>query len=419
MSEKQGWRIGLSAAFVLTLLPAPVARAQETTFNPSVSAGSGYVDPVEFVGTSQDEESDTTLGFGLTLPVTSTRQGRGFQFRYDLEARRYQDNSDLDDTNHRLVFDMRRTNRHDGRWSLRAGFVDTTEQAYAPILPTAVVPGSEPGSVDDSDLTITERLRRRTLTAATGYDWRAGDRWRIGVGIAAFTSDVSGVSDPDGGIGAEGDIEDRDGYGVNLRAERTVSRRTRLGARYAYQYADLEISGEEKFNEFAFTSEHDLSRRFSLGLELGVLRRTVEASNEDDTEVTGNLELAFNDGLTAGPVRIDFGFGFGPSPGGALEGTSMNSSASVGFSGVRARPWNWRTALRFTRRDPFDNALATTDTASAGASVERSISRTVGLRTGASWIDQSSDDPGLDARFLRADLNVIWYPLAGSRLSGR
>jgi hypothetical protein len=51
--------------------------------------------------------------------------------------------------------------------------------------------------------------------------------------------------------------------------------------------------------------------------------------------------------------------------------------------------------------------------------MEPRISRILGLRVGADYSDQTSDDPALEGAYTRAGVNLVVYPLGNHRISGR
>lgn len=393
-------RTVLLAAAAILAVPA----GAQITFNPGLSLGRGYTDNVVYVETQQDSESSATTSLGLVAPLRLDSPRGSFGVTYDLDLTRYDERSEADNTAHSLRLDHRWKSRRGAALNVRSTYTRSEEQLASRLL------SSEPGDPDTGDAfqTVTERTDRDVVTAALGYDWPVGKRWRLGAGVNG------GITRVDGGS----TVEDRDNYGASFRGKRATSPRTDAGWSYVFSHSESPTAGDNDFHNLQLTYDHDFTRRFNLGLRGGVLR-VVPETGEDETRATVGLDLRFNDDLTLGPVRFDYTAGVSPSTVGAEIGNSLNTRLSASISGVTVYPWNWRVTASYLRRDPFDEQIsAETETVSARAAVERRVGRTVGARLTTSWADQTSDDSQREASFYSAIISVVVYPLASKRISG-
>jgi hypothetical protein len=396
--------VAAASVFLVAALPAG---AQRTTFNPSISIGSSYTDNVGYLDEPGGNTEDTVTTARLVLPLVHQQDRGAMRLTYRTGWFLYGDESQNDSNEQSLTFGLNRKTRRRSTWTVTSRYLKTEEQQTSPILPTEITPGPSEG-LDDVSLSLTERTDRQTIDATVGYGWTAGRKWGFN---ATFTA---GESEFDGGA----DVEDRAWYGPSFSAQNTISRRTSLGVRYSFRRTELDLTGDEDFHTTDLFWNYDLSRKVGLGLHLGGFVRNPENS-ESETGTFGGVDVRFNDGLTLGPVRLGFTASATPSGGGALVGTALASTAAVTVSGVRTYPVNWQVGTFYNHRSPFDSSEPTTETYGLRAGVEPAISRIVGLRIGASYSEQTSDDPTQEGSFTRAGVNLVIYPLGGTRIAGR
>ena len=398
----------LAAATTLFLVAAlPAADAQQTTFNPSVSFGFAYTDNVDYLDQAGATTGDTGATFGAVLPLVRKINQGSLRLTYDVGTIAYQDESQFDTTNHLASFDFYRESRREATWRVSTRYAKTDQQRTSPILPTEILPNQTDG-LDDANLSLTNRTDRETIDAAVDYGWRIGRRWGLTAGFNAGQSTLAGGTD----------VEDRTWYGTSFGVRNTVSAKSSVGMGYSFRRVELDTSGTEDFQTLDFFFDRDLGRKLKLELLVGGLSRSPDGS-ESDTQVFGSASFSFNEGLTLGPVRLGFSAGVSPGKAEGLTGTAMNSTAGFSISGVRTDPMNWRIGTFYNHRDPFESGEPSTDTLRVGVGAERRISRLFGLRFGADYSDQTSDDPILEVNYTRAELNLVVYPLGGTRIAGR
>jgi hypothetical protein len=394
----------LAAAVVLLFAVAP-AHAQGTTFNPWISIGYTYTDNVDYLNPSGTKTGDYAATGAVVLPLVRRSERGSLRLTYGASTVAYQEESQFDNTEHRVSFDVYRENRRRSSWRVSTNYVKTDEQQTSPILPAEIVPG-ESEDPDDANLSLTSRTDRETIDAAFDYGWRIGRRWGLNAGLRAGETRVDGGTD----------VEDRTWYGPSVRLRNTFSRRTSLGVGYHYQKIELEVSGDEDFHALEFFLERGLSRKLQLELHVGGMKRDTETLGSD-TLVFGTANVRFNHGLTLGPVRLDFLAGVSPARAEALAGTALNSTAGFSISGVRVRPVNWRIGTTYNHRSPFESGEATSETFRVRAGVEPRISKLLGIRFAASYSDQTSEDTALEASHTRVGVTLVVYPLSGKRIA--
>ena len=396
----------LLALGIVLLFAAAPADAQKTTFNPSISIGFAYTDNVQYLDQPGPTTGDTAVTAGVVLPLVRLIDQGALRLTYGANRLAYQDEGQFDNTEQRVSFDFFRLNRRQSTWRVTTRYVKSDEQT-SPILPTDIVPDQTEGP-DDADLSLTSRTDRETIDARVGYDWRIGPAWGLNVGFAAGESTFSGGTD----------VEDRTWWGPSVSMRNTISRRTSLGAGYNFRRVDLDTGGSEDFQQLDVFFDRGLSRAVQFELHVGGFTRSPEDS-KSETSVFGTANVRFNNGLTLGPVRLDFLAGVSPSKGGALTGTSLNSTAGFSISGVRTYPVNWRIGSSYNHRSPFESGEPTTETLRVAAGVEPKISRLMGLRFASSYTEQTSEDPTLEATYTQARLTLVIYPLGRNKISGR
>jgi hypothetical protein len=392
------------AAVLAVALLSGTARAQRTTFNPSIGVGAAYSSDVDFGSQGEERTSDQALTGRIILPLRHQLTSGTFRATYDADLIQYDDAKEFDDTSHRLRVDHDGRLRSGSRWQIRSTFLRTEEQLAERLLETELVPDSRQPAA--RRLELTDRTQRELIDAMFSYDWRVSDRWRMGAGVGFGRDRFRGGSL----------VADQDFYGASLGMTHTTSARGQLG--WAYNYGRSESQGaDEDIHRLELVLNRELTRRVGLDLRAGGYLRSPEGRS-DETGTTGGVELRFNDGLTLGPVRFGFGLGVSPSTDEALIGNSVATAVGVSATGVSVEPWNWVIYAGFGRREPFDNELESTDTVTFRGELERRIRRFAGVRLSASSIDQTSDDPELERSYWRAGASVVFYPLSSTRLAG-
>lgn len=397
----------LAAATAIFVLAAVPASAQRTTFNPSLALGSLYSDNVDYLDVPGDDSGDTVTRARLVLPLVRRQDQGAVQLSYEIGRNTYTKENQNDNTEQSATFRFDRTTRRRSTWTVTSRYLKTQEQRAFSTLPTEITPGEIEGP-DDVDLSLTERIERRSISAEIGYDLSAGRRWTMGASFAAGQSDFGGGTT----------VEDRVQYGPTLRVRSSVTERTSLEVGYRFLRAELDRSGNEDFHTIDLSVDYDMSRKVGLGVRLGGFVREPDAS-ESESGVFGGVDIRFNNGLTFGPVRFDLTARGTPSGGGARTGTAFDSTVGVVISGVRTYPLNWRFGTFYNHRNPFDSNLSTTKTFSVDAGVEPAISRILSLRFSAGYADQEGDDLTQSGSYARAAVNLVIYPLGKKRIAGR
>src|SRR6185369_4201684 len=100
--------------------------------------------------------------------------------------------------------------------------------------------------------------------------------------------------------------------------------------------------------------------------------------------------------------------GVAPTSGGALEGTSLDSSVGATLASIEGLRWSWTASARFAHRDPTDPAEESVSSIGGDFGVEWRPIEKLGLRIGAAYADQSGDEPSLDANYTTATAGLVW-----------
>jgi hypothetical protein len=272
----------------------------------------------------------------------------------------------------------------------------------------------------DPDPFLSVRTERKSYSLTLGYGRRMGPRWKwnSSIGASGIDHSVIGGFDPQG----SSDLipEDKTGYRVSTRFTRQLSEKTSLGGKYTYGITDLDINGEDELHRVQFTVGTDVSKRVAIVAEVGGYSRTNDDLDESSSGLDANLNIKFNEALTAGPVRFGFGAGVTPSSGGSLEGTSSNRTVFASMSGVRRRPVDWTIVARYAQRVPDLLGQSERDTSSLTARTEFEVHRNLGISVGARYVEQTSDDPlEPDDSFYRATAGLVWRPLGNTAIAER
>lgn len=394
-------------SFLVLLAAAPLpASAQErrTTFDPSIFLSQSYTDNVRFVGEEDADVSDSSTMLVLDLPVRHQLRRGELNFAYTGGRTVYREFDALDFTSHRLRFGVSTTPSRVSDLSFSTYFSKTQEQGNS-------------ASVDGEDVNffLAGRTDRQTYGASLDCGRQMGPHWRWGATVGASRSEFDPIEDAD--TNAILDVQDRDTYSGALSFDRTLSRKWSVGAVYGYRQTRFDADADETTQSLGVRFNQNLGERGSITYEIGGFDRDRDgldpqaAQDLDDGGIYGGVNLGVTQPV--GPVQFGFGAGVRPSSGGALRGTSTNTTVSVSLGPSMPRNWFWRLTSRFTRRDSSDRTEPDLDTVSLGASIERYLGQSVGIRLSAIWADQSTDEETIGARdgsFYYATLGLVWYP---------
>ncbi len=400
-------RLPLVALALLAVLPA--GAQQRVTFDPAIWLGYAYTDNVRFLdqgGMAQDSSS-TSTALGVTLPVTREFRNGTLGLRYDGSVVRYDEFDALDDDSHSLALDLQRILSRKATLTFNTAYTRSQDRV---------------GFADfNQGFFLGPRLEQDSIDAELAYERQVSEswNWEAGLGGGDYTYEGVAAFDP---MAPGVVVENRQIGWVRGGFGHQVSQRTNLGADYMFRRADLDLTGEEDLHRAAFLIDRALGRRVGIKVRIGGFVRSRDAAPlEDERGVDFSVNLGFNEGLVAGPVRFDFVAGIRPDAAGDLGGTSLNTTAGVYLTAARTVPWNWNAGFRYDRRDPFDDQMfPTIEAVSLTAGTERRLAQQLALQINGAWVDQSSDDNrAYEGSYYTSGLQLVWYPLGTKRITGR
>lgn len=404
-------RVLSPALLVLATLPPSVAQEERTTFEPSIFVSQSYTDNVRFVDDEEGRDvSDSSTMVVLQLPVRHQLRRGELNFSYTGGRTVYREFDVLDNTSHRLRSGVSTTPSRLSNLSLSTYFSQTQVQGNS----TSV-------DGEDVDFFLAGRTDRESYGATLAYRHQVGVRWRWNASVGASRASFDPIEDTDSS--AILDVQDRGTYSGTLGFDRTLFRRWSAGANYGYRQTEFETDGDdETIQSIGVRFTQNLGERGSITYEIGAFERdregldNQEAGDFDDGGVYGGVNLGITQPV--GPVQFSFGAGVRPSSGGALRGTSTNTTVSVSLGPSRPRNWYWQVTMRFTRRKSSDRTDPDLDTVAWGSSIERYVAQALGIRLSVNGADQSTDEVTDGARngsFYYATLGLVWYPRGRTR----
>lgn len=397
------WRVTSAAAMFAAV--APAVFAQRTTFNPSITFGYFNAEDVDLVGAA--DQSDVGFRIATELPVEHQLAKGSIEFRYRPQFEQFNEFSELDNTAHKATLDLSLAPTRLSSFSMRMSYDRGLDQGRA-------------GSERDSDLFLTRRTDRQLAGIEVDYSNRlkGGWDWRGSVGFSASQFDeIQGFDSGGPSAGVEDRTETEGSFGISRRLARTTS----IGARFERREFDLEESGEELAELVSLVVRRELSSRSSLNLAVGAFRSSGTAArgaNSDPNDRREGLQGSLALKHSRRHVDLAVFARSGPTDGGASAGTSSNSLIGLSVSGRPSPRLSWSSAIRYARREPSDAGLETLESVSVTLGTEIRVLRFIGLRLGVNYVDQSE---GTDELKLFSDggISLVWYPLAGRRISGQ
>jgi len=386
------------AAPLACLLVAGAASAQQTLFYPSVTLDAAYSDNVLYAGAANEPVSDGSARVGVVLPLRREWDRGAWNFEYNPSYEKHEDLSQLDHAEHRLATHVSQKAGRSGVFGFGATFTRTQEQGRA-------------WSLESPDLFLTNRTNRHFVSAELGFAQDVSPRWRWAGGLWAGWYDYSVIEDLSAGVPAAA-VEDRNEYRGNVLLSRSLTRASSMGAQYEHRRFDLETGGTEDADLVSITFDHAASRDLTLSAKVGGYTRSVQdpAPGAPDEPLDTGAQGGFTLKRAFRSTTLSLDAGVAPTSGGALEGTSLDSSVGVTLGSIAGLRWSWTVAARFAHRDPTDPAEENVGSVGGDFDVEWRPTEKLGFRVGAAYADQSGDDPSLDASYTTATAGLVWYP---------
>lgn len=393
-----------AAGLVLCVVGAGFAPAfaQRTTFNPSVRFDYEYTDNARILEDGTAKPSDTAAALGVSLPFQRDLRGDDFvSFSLQASRRQYQSFGEFDHTDVGASAQYSKKTRGGFAWDLQGRAVQSQKQAQP-----------DPG-IGDADF-LSRRVEQRAFGVRTSFADTIGRRWNWRATADAVQSEFDRVDDAEVPTDPTAATpEGRTVYGAGFGVGRKVTRKTQIGARLGYRVFDLDLTPDETVQRLGVSVDHQFTENFSLRVGIGAFRR----SSDGDEDALRTEGVSSNFGIDYGRAikkfRFSFDLGVRPSDGGAILGTSNDTTAALSVSrGDSNNPWSWGASIRHTHRVPTERALESTDTVSLGTSVERVVGKRLSLRLGVSWAEQSgsTESAGNDASVYTGRFGLVWYP---------
>ncbi len=390
-----------SALLAVTLFAVPPLSAQRTTFNPVISLGYIYIDNVQLVG--EDGTADSGFRLGLQLPVVRQLRKGTLSFTYSPNFDKYEDFSELDNTGHRLVFNLATQPTPISELILSTAFSRTQDQG-------------DPSQPDD-DIFIGRRTERERASFDLSYRDRLSGRflWGFSTGYSASSFKDIENFDP----GATDPIGDRNTLRGSVDLLRVVSRTTNFGVRIGYGRFELDRGDDEELRELSLILDHVVGKRTNLAVGLGVFETEVDEASSPGgvpgkSRTGGQGFLILTRQLRK--LSLSLGAVRSATAGGIIEGTSTDSSVYFSLGSSVGRRWDWTVDSRYSRREPSDEQLATIDNAALGLTLSLRLFRRVHLRLSPRYTRQLGDDAGADSLVLQGGFGLSWAPLEKTRL---
>lgn len=373
------------------LLASPrAALAQKTTFNPSVAIEQGYSSNIQYAGSAAD--SDTDRRIAVEIPYERETPKSKLRLAYRPSYIRQKEFDILDRDEHR--FDL--------RWN-----GDLTRQNRLGVVAnyTHSQAQGSPEQLDDPNLFLTQRTDRDLGRLDVTFTRQQTARWTWIVRGSGETFQYAPIVEDSTDPGPEDRVE----YGATARLMRTLSRTSSLGVRYDYRRFELDRSGDDDNNGVGVTYETRLARTLSLSATLGgFVSRGDTLPDGENRGLYGEFRL--NRGFER--MRLEVGALHRPSSGGAIGGTSEQTSLDVALVSANVRHWRWRFAPSTARRKPNTGGETIYGYGGNGF-IERRLGPQFSLRLRTNWYDQNTRDSVFET-----GLAFLWYPWGGTALSG-
>lgn len=382
-----------------------------TVFNPQLAVEQAYNDNVRFVGEGDSGaaggDSDSVTRLSAVLPVVREGKRSTLHFSYSPSFERHQDLDELDYDSHFLSLGLNTSTSRRSKVSFLSTYARTQMQG-------------RPSSLDEAELFLTGRTNRELFRADLTHGKQLSARWSFRGGLNYGESRFDDIKDFD--PAAPVPLEDRTDYGGTVQLGRAVSEKTTVGLAYGLQRFELEprettgTSTDETVHSLTFTVDRTVSRRMTLNAAIGGFRSTSDPETADDPRTGAQANLGLTRAYRSMALSLDASHR--PSSGGALAGTSTDSALGLRLNGAALEPWSWSVSSRLARRDPTNDDEEPVHSVAAGGSLERGFARVLALRLSADYVDQTSDEPLLEARYYTAGIGLVWYPLGRTILGG-
>ncbi len=370
------------------------------TFEPEVRADAVHSNNVYFLPGENEPRADWFARLGLFLAVRGESARGPWALNYEPAVLRYLEESELDRWEHRASLNG----------ETRAG--RRTTLAYGAAFTRTYTQGGS-GSLEPQDLLLVPRAELDVLSASVSARREIARRW-------TWTGELLGSDLDYAAVGEDtGLLEDRRSYGAALEFERSMSPSATFGIEYRLLRSELDATGDENDHIVAFTSGLGISENTILTVVGGAFLRAISSEedselDERDQRIGAHGRVALDHVMREAMLHVEAAHV--PSTGGALAGTSTDTTASLGWSGSHLDRWLWTTSARWARRRPTIEGEPILESMGAGAESEWRPHPRLGWRLGGDWLRQTGGESvGLDGSFVTVRVGMTWYTRGSSR----
>lgn len=371
--------------FVVGVVGLVLPVAAQTRFEPSLAGDATYSDNLG--NTPTMATSDTGYRFTLDLPVVRTWQNGELSFRYSPRLYRYQDESDLDRTDHAADLTV------NARLSRRSSLDFSTRFSRSQVQGGFI-------SLDDTDVILTGRADRDRLDADLSYGLQVTPRWTWSLATGVGSVNYEAIP------GYTALTEDRDQTRISTGFGRQVSQNTTVGMDLRYEENDLDVSADEKIRNANVTVKHQIDQKNSIDLAVGYFSVDAMTGSADRS----GAFLTFSFSRDFDQLALATFLGYRPTAGGNLPGTATVANIGASIGSRASKVWIWSVAGVFARRDPASSAANEIDSTVLRGDLTWVPHRKIGVRLTASRNSQiEKNSTSGDIEVNRATLGVVWY----------
>lgn len=385
-----------------TTVLAPMSRAADVEFDPTLSVNAFYDGNTRGVGETddpnQDDPSAIVGGVGLNLPWSVRTPSRAFAFAYRIRREIYGDDERPDFTSHALNASLSRTVSPRASYAVTASYDRSDRQQLDPRRPPEEL-------VDARTYTFRRTFESGGLGASGSFSSgrRSTLSWRLGARLER------------GEDLADSPFEDSESYNGAFGWSLAYSQQGSAGVGVVVQHFAYENAPGVDVVSIGHTGSRQLSRDGTLNYAVGALR----SDNDGVTNVAGSLNLGATWTLGA-RSSLAAGVRQGASAGDGTSGATLDRGGYVSWSFATPRGFNASVAATYWDRRNLDDP-SQSSTLPAAFTVSDTFSWRLGrfFRLGVfhSYQNQGSNDPALETSYHSAGLNGTWI-LRGDRRAG-
>lgn len=406
----------VTVSLAAALAAVPVA-ASDWSFAPAVEVGAERSDNLRTLGSDGEPgEWGTAYTAALDLGLVRTNPRSELRFAYRPFLETFEDNSELDNTSHRVSADWSLEASRRTEWDARLSWSRRERQRLTfedPDLDQVALPGRE----------------NDTLSGSLGTTMRTGKKTRVSLRANHVSNSYE-----ESGAGSDPRIRLQDSRSTLLSADfgYSLSEHRSVGLALSAGRTDDGDRGEldtyQLVGSYSWTGRNDLSIDLTLGATAVSIRDTgVDAAGDplpeydEPVELTGSFGV---DGRLSRYVTLNGGIARQVSDGVGVSGSVTSLSAFTACDVRLRRSSSLRFSARYAQRDEIRReeaaagARPAADTTSYRAEWRAGLSESWQLVLSGERFDQSSDDSGnelLNVDYTIYGLSIRWAPETGRR----